>query len=499
MQNMSNRLLTDRVELVKFFTEFERRNDLFDRKAGGVYYWHFLRKWIFDLALSGIRAFEFGGHPDYKNQLSATHLLRKIVSLICNSAKSFFSLHSNRYNNKEILFVGAWKKIEQNGKVINFLLEELGNDLKDSCLILERPANLVHKKDSLSDVTIFTDCLEVIWGVSLKLGKYRHQANQVRSDVFEVISKLENELNIKLDRSSIFHRVDYVVAAYYSLGKQLEKFFLRINPKCVVETEHYSVFSLVCNGVLKQLEIPIIELQHGQIGHGHIAYNISASNSRRYLPDKIAAFGQYWIDQCELPNIENIMVPVGSIPLQRDINRLHKLSSEKPKRKRSNKVLLVISQGYDNGAIDNFVSSCAKADFLKDWKILVKLHPSEVLTWRHVHPALASNDHVEIITSGSSNWYVVNSDAVVGISSTVLFEALAFQKPIFVLDDIDSEIAEPLISLGVACRIVNADDMVDFLQNFNNMKEFDSEYYWKSNALSNVEMLIKNKASLRSS
>lgn len=498
MQNMSNQLLADRVEFVKFFTEFERRNDLFDRKAGGVYYWHFLRKWVFDLALSRIRTFEFGGHPDYKNQLSATHLLSKAVSLIRNSAKSFFSLHSNRYNDKEILFVGAWKKIEQNGEVINFLLEELGNDLKDSCLILERPANLVHKKDSLGDVVIFTDYLEVLWGASLKLGRYKHQANQVKTDVFEVISKLENELNIKVDRSSISHRVDYVVAAYYSLSKQLEKFFLRINPKCVVETEHYSVFSLVSNGVLKQLEIPIIELQHGQIGQGHIAYNISASNSQRYLPDKIAAFGKYWIDQCELPDIERLMVPTGSIPLQRDINRLHKLSSKKQKIKRSNKVLLVISQGYDNGIIDNFISSCAKAEFLKDWKILVKLHPSEVLTWRHVHPALASNNHVEIITSGSSNWYVVNSDAVVGISSTVLFEALAFQKPIFVLDSADSKIAEPLVSLGVACRIVNADGMVDFLENFNNMKEFDSEYYWKSNALSNVEMLIKNEASLRS-
>ncbi len=269
----------------------------------------------------------------------------------------------------------------------------------------------------------------------------------------------------------------------------MERLFSEINPKCVVEIEHYSVFCLICNEILKRCDIPIIELQHGQIGSGHIAYNGIASGYERCLPTEIATFGAFWGDQCVVPDGSVIFSAVGSVPLEHGPFR--KSGSVRPSVCKAS--LLVVCQGNDGGAIDEFVSSILRDSRADAWEIVVKMHPSEVNSWRITHPRLAvEKNRVSIATEGAIGDYLSNCDAVVGISSTALFEAVAYDKPVFVLETIDSEIAEPLVEIGAAVSIKNGHD---FLDAYADRKKFSSSlkgYIWKGGAAENVCELIES-------
>jgi len=73
----------------------------------------------------------------------------------------------------------------------------------------------------------------------------------------------------------------------YFLMKYL---MLRIHkPKAVFCTVPYSIMGYI--KALKEKDIPVIELQHGYIGHGHRAYSIPKDYGNEFYPDYFLAWG----------------------------------------------------------------------------------------------------------------------------------------------------------------------------------------------------------------
>ena len=279
----------NRVLLVQAFLAFENRHDVFSRNVDGMHYWHLLRKWLFDSVCKQVRRFEFGGHPDFHAQFSKANIARSLPRLLMQLGESRSGIETGVREGKKVVFLGNWKKTAGSNGVCNVFLEDLARDLADDCSILERPHKLAHVKDSLEDLTIYTDILEARWLVALATRKWEKASRCVLSDLAELVGLLECEFDVEIDREALAKRTSYVVTGYYALSKSFREIFSRWQPECVVEVEHYSVFCLVCNEVLHELDIPVIELQHGQIGPGHIAYNLDAPDCGRYLPDRIAA------------------------------------------------------------------------------------------------------------------------------------------------------------------------------------------------------------------
>ena len=481
----------NRVLLVQAFLAFENRHDVFSRNVDGMHDWHLLRKWLFDSVCKQVRRFEFGGHPDFHAQFSKANIARSLPRLLMQLGESRSGIETGVREGKKVVFLGNWKKTAGSNGVCNVFLEDLARDLADDCSILERPHKLAHVKDSLEDLTIYTDILEARWLVALATRKWEKASRCVLSDLAELVGLLECEFDVEIDREALAKRTSYVVTGYYALSKSFCEIFSRWQPECVVEVEHYSVFCLVCNEVLHELGIPVIELQHGQIGPGHIAYNLDAPDCGRYLPDRIAAFGQYWIDECVVPDRDRRMIAVGSIPLERGLKASFDI--EKEQVDEHVPFVLVVSQGYDNGAVSSFVCDLARDPRANEYRIVVKLHPSERNSWRVVHPELTEvGTRVEIAETGDIDWYLQRATVVVGISSTVLFEAIAYRKRVFILDTVDSEIAQPLMRSGAAELVKDASEFVGRMSvEVESVSDSLKSYVWHEAALENTERLVR--------
>lgn len=489
----------NRIVLVEKFQKIEQNSNLFCRSVNDFYYWHLFRKWIFDEICKEIRGFEFGGHPDYHAQFSIKNITKKSCSILLNIFRSLFCLFRKEVPEIDVLFLGNWKKTVEDGQVKNIFLDDLISKIEDANIkycIFERPNQMKHVEDKHEKKTYLTDYLEFCWAISIAKKKWSKEYKSVFEDITLTVSELEKIFGIKIDRKKLFKRVKYVTSGYYELTKLLVKVFKKWRPDCVVEIESYSVFSLICNGVLKELNIPIIELQHGQIGSGHIAYNLSGIGCERYLPTCIACFGQYWIDDCSLPGKGRLMVPTGSIPME---NNLRYFTQES---KKSNRILIIL-QGNDGGSLDKFVEELLQLGATHNYEIVVKLHPSESSSWRKIHPKIASLEkQVTVVSGGDIGRYLNDSLAVVGISSTVLFEAIAFEKKVFVLNTIDSEIVNALVEKGIARSVESGKQLLEYLDTDNCNNHWCNSaksYVWQNHASQNITNLIKRTITLQSS
>ena len=488
---MSNKRTGDRVQLTSQFVEFENHYDMFSRSIDGFYYWHLLRKWVFDVVCTQSRDFEFGGHPDFHAQFKKSNVLKHCFKLGTQVIKSYKGLRGSLIKNSQVIFLGNWKKSGGVPTARNIFIDGIIEELSLKSIVLERPNQLLHKTDNYSDVTVFSDYIEFKWLIALKTGRWGHEAQRVLCDLLPLISSLEKWFGVSIYKSSLKQRIDYITNGYYEIKKSVSKLVSNNSIKCIVEIEHYCVFCLICNKVFHEYGIPVIEVQHGQIGSGHVAYNLTSNSTKMYLPDIVATFGQYWIDECGYPLKEKRMVPVGSIPLEHDVMKFSKT------RDNEHHVILVISQGQDGGTLSKLTCDLVKILDLSRYKIVYKLHPSEFKSWQSIHPDLVEiQDQISIASNECELGYYINeSTAVVGISSTVLFEAIAYQKNVFIVNAIDSEIAKPLIDRGLALSVSSASELVNQMTRIDYIvKKNDAEYIWKSSAINNMSTLIYNAA-----
>ncbi|TBN55950.1 hypothetical protein EYE40_00245 [Glaciihabitans arcticus] len=177
----------------------------------------------------------------------------------------------------------------------------------------------------------------------------------------------------------------------------------------------------------KERGIPVAELQHGWIGSSHGAYNFGAAMRTpelfAYLPDTLLTFGDYWSRSINTPSTT---VAIGKPHLDTLAARAEPWESRP-------RVALVASSTRTPDAMT--ASTLELRDALPaEWVVRFRPHPSERATVEAIYPGLVGQPRVEIDMSLDVYESLATSRAVFGHSSTVLFEALAFGSPAFVID-----------------------------------------------------------------
>lgn len=169
----------------------------------------------------------------------------------------------------------------------------------------------------------------------------------------------------------------------------------------------------------RQRGIEVSELQHGWIGSSHAAYNFGAAMQRSplvdHLPDSLLTFGEHWGSGIRFPGR---IVPVGKPALDRVRNNAPAYQD------RDHRVLFV-SSNYDHPTVEATVLALRDA-LPAPWRIVVRPHPVERSTIRTALPGLAGADRIEFDGIDDATGSLLASRAVVGFSSTMLFEALAY-------------------------------------------------------------------------
>jgi hypothetical protein len=127
-------------------------------------------------------------------------------------------------------------------------------------------------------------------------------------------------------------------------------------------------------------------------------------------------------------------------------------------------------------------------------EIWYKLHPNEFKIWSTAYPELRNNKKIKVITNEMSTYKIINdSDFILGINSTVFFEALAFKnKKIFILEDGDTKSMDPLILNGYAYKFKTANELKNLIENEYVTINSNNFELWKDNAIIEVRRQINN-------
>lgn len=249
-----------------------------------------------------------------------------------------------------------------------------------------------------------------------------------------VVHRLVRDFAARLDDRITGDQIDAIASsATYSAStarhveSQFSRVLDRVSPRVVLmEDASYGGRAALIT-LMKARGILVAEPQHGWIGPTHGAYNFGAAMRApellATLPDELLTFGEYWS--------EGIRHPARSVAIGKP--HLETMSALAPRwDERPREVLLVSSVASPAKATD--FGLALRAAMPKDWVIRFRPHPSERATVESRYAGMLADPG--IVLDGNTDVYesLAVARAVVGVASTVLFEALAMGCRVFVED-----------------------------------------------------------------
>jgi len=276
---------------------------------------------------------------------------------------------------------------------------------------------------------------------------------------------------------------------YYFVRKVLKKKYLHIlqktTPKAIVEVWHGTLEKMVFTKLAKEKNIPVIELQHGATGIGHLAYNYYEIDNIKQFPDYFFVFSEYW-KECIYPPVTMDKVVVTGCPY---IER--KVQKYKAKRKSSSSgvssTLLFLADKYNTKLLMDIARE-VKLILKNDIRIIVKLHPldnkSEIISEREsIGVEVYSNTECDLYDALVEAGYVVCTGG-----TTSLYEALAFGLRGFIYLDKAYEEFVALCQDGYTEGFSTVEELIAKLKIDN---ENDSkDVFWATDSLSTSKKAI---------
>ena len=456
------------------FLKFEKDNNLFDYNYKGVYFWALIRFNVYhDYYLKTKNA-----HPNlferkkFKNRFKFFKFIPKqIINKLLMKKKDLFISNDNIYkiiDEKRIdPFTDFFQRSDFTTHNHTVFSPILSNDIiylgtNDACITFKQYGYL-----------FFYAMLKKI-----KLIK-------IPKEIIKLLNVLKHEnINISLDYGYFILKT----ICNFNLRKKFHKKLIQDRFKCIVLVDHYNTNHMSLCSAAQELNIPSIELQHGIIGNQHIAYNFfDMSANNKYLPKYIFTFGNYFNDSMRLPN-ETTSVSVGYPQMDFSKNKYKNIIKNK-------KQIIFYSQGAIGDKLSKLAVNIAKLTSNNGYLIKYKLHPSECETWKKDYPHLVYEKNIELLDQTMNVHELLSSaEFHVGVYSTVLIEALAFNGTVFVYNtsDDDIEYMKDFIKIGCMHLFNNENELLNLLEHGIEKSDVNiSEYLFKSNAIKNIENEVK--------
>jgi len=246
--------------------------------------------------------------------------------------------------------------------------------------------------------------------------------------------------------------------------RHFESLLDRVDPEIIfMQTAAYGDRSHLINAA-KRRGIAVAEHQHGWIGPSHAAYNYGKAMSnpklRDYMPDTLLTFGEFWSEQVRFPGRK---IAVGK-------PHLDKLTAHVMPVGLRDKVVLVASSVLEPEEMARFTLSVRDA-LPADWRILFRPHPSERSSLHARYPLLVNAERVEFDRSLDVYESLASVRAVFGVASTVLYEALAFDCPVYVKQ---SRLSDLYIDDILGARVETAEDLARAVADISNAESADA-------------------------
>lgn len=469
--------------MIDKFIEFENKYELFNLKIDDFDVWPYIRFEMY---------FAIGEFFDITNGVGSTPKMKftDITSMIWNS---FISNPIYTVKKHDIMFIPHQRRIFEDGKYRCIYTDSLSKRIQYSKVSAEFLFGKMHYKPAMTKNLIYLDYVDVWPAIQYKFSHRKkmdilNAANILRSNIqaYFGIGMDENYIEGLICKRYYWHKYKKPI---------IKKFLKKISPKIIIEVVSYETNKMIINEVAYEMGIPCIELQHGVIGKGHIAYNYRLKSELKQLPTYLFVYSKYWKDTCSFPIGKERIIATGFPYMEEQMLRY-------PKRNFEGKHRIIIYSSTDNtGNIKDFAEKIIRIMDERgiDYEVIYKLHPLEYSYDSDIWKSIKKCPNVSFIDAPNKSLYELcsNADIQVGVKTTAIFEGLSYGLRTFILHtgapDIDFYMGD-LVRQGYAVYGKTATDFVDFLLNNSHKIEsdgvLDNAFFTKS-ALSKIEQEIE--------
>lgn len=472
--------MNDVEKVLEQFLEIESERDFFNTLlVNDVKVWHYIRKAIHDMIVE-----KKCGIVNPNSLKKKYEKERGFVNWIdTNILKNQF-----RVSRKDVLIINHERRMKEGEYYRCIYTDEWLKKFNASYYVFEHAySGLIHFKPVLTKNLRYIDKQKYN-----KIFKKEYNDKDFGREIAKVTrcitDMIENDFKLKLTGQDV-KRINQLLRGTVN-GREICREYWhyilkKIQPKVIIYVVGYFLDNMVLAELGKELGIPTIEITHGHIGRGHVAYNLLRKEQLIGFADYLFVPGQHEVDSMRVPiPVENIFV-VGSPEIEKKRDYYEKVIATKKKKK---KIITFISSGEAEIA-DCALELSRKLDENK-YKIYFKLHPSEYTTWENKYSRLKdAKVHVVDDSEHDIYYYLAVSDYVIGIASGAMFEATFFDCLILILKRARYHEAAELVSTQNAIYIDTMDEAIEIIKSVVAEKR-KSDYFYCENSVRKIQKAI---------
>jgi hypothetical protein len=382
--------MTENLLDSKSFFEFEEKHRLFELKHKNIFLWDIVRSDIYFKLLWTSKDV-----ITTEKRKTGKSVFFKEISLF------IYSIVFNKYN---YLFFTASRSKDENQFFFDQNLQDLINQYPDAKCFENYQREVVRLKNKKSTIFNPINLIQTLGGLFYRNYDYADLANLINEHYksFRITGK---EIGTLITQFKIDFNFYYFV---FKLKK----------PKVIFITQNGIQKGLFA--AAKELNIPVIEVQHGIIDEGHLTYNynrsINYNGGRVYLPTYFFTFSDFWEKEIFYPVKE--ILSIGNSYYFNSIYKARPLNAQEG--------ILVVSSDVFGEQLKELVLDFSRKSVIP---IYFKLHPNQYYQKDYYINSFKEFDNVQVYTDEKSLHELIEiSNAVLVIQSTAVYEALHLKR-----------------------------------------------------------------------
>lgn len=423
------------------FYKIEQKFNVFEIKVNGVLIWERIR---FDLYRK-LSEKTGAGKAAYHTERNLKNKIKGVFTYLKNTLKKNPFLTGK----KDIVVFGhPRRKQEKNGVWWDIYCDPIYENVDFDYVHFETPYAMEHKNPAFTKNLKYLDIVNFLVNLPLPKRFPKLQfSNEDRITLVAIEKSISEKYGVSFNiwnfiRQSLQERL---------MTRWLYKFLIKkIQPKVVFVVVSYTKETLI--EVCKDLDIPVVELQHGTINHDHVGYNYPIGITKKTFPDFFFSFGDHWLKRVNLPISNNKNILHIGYPYMDSIK-------EKYSTLKKENIILFLSQGTIGDELSKFAVEVSNS--FKEYKVVYKLHPGEYNQWKKIYPWLVDTN-IDVVDSDNPPLYEIfsKSKIQVGVYSTALYEGLSFGLQTFIYRKKGWQTLTDLTEQNLAIEIKDVSDLV---------------------------------------
>jgi hypothetical protein len=413
--------LNSRKEIFQALLEFEEQEECYEKELKGENFWELVRDKVYKELSVGRKIRPEGINPFLR-------IKRRLFFL----SKSILFRNPFLKSDADVLYFGDPRRQEISGEHVEKCFEPIIDEIDYEVLMFESldRSDFIHHEPQEHKAR-YTDLIDIIsTSAALIAARFKKPDGEEQKVLNNLEGSLLEEFDLDLDLENLslidLYRFKYKKKMYTVLLRRHE-------PEAVV----YAVGgSGALPATCRNQDVPVAEMQHGFIDENHPDYFYPEDTELEYAPDYFFTWGERW--KQKEPFQKNVERRVTGYPFLETFDDSESHDGEK---------ILVISQPIYREQLVDFAVTLSESSS-KD--VVYRLHPSE-----EIEEYSDVSEKLKITQAGEKSLYnqFKESEAVLGVNSTALYEAIYFGKFVYLLDIPEAPILNDLIEEGAAATV----------------------------------------------